>query len=132
MTKRCLMTIGFAVLAASAMFAQGNNSTVPPKPAGNGPSLKVTMGFIQEKLNDVGFVKVVESYENTANNSTDNGTFTLEVSNVVADQNQCRISYHWKATENGVKTGDQDVRIQLHDVQDIVIEPYSQYRCGHG
>lgn len=47
MRKRCLMTICSALLAVSRGLAQ---ETPVTKSADNGPSLKVTMNFIQEKL----------------------------------------------------------------------------------
>jgi hypothetical protein len=47
MTKRCLMTICFALLTVSAAMAQ---ETPVTKKADKGPSLEVTMNFIQEKL----------------------------------------------------------------------------------
>ena len=47
MRERCLMTICSALLAVSTGLAQ---QTPVTKPADNGPSLEVTMNFIQEKL----------------------------------------------------------------------------------
>lgn len=49
--KRCLMTICFGVIAVSPVLAQENKNVAPvPGSADNGPSLDVTMKFIQEKL----------------------------------------------------------------------------------
>jgi hypothetical protein len=47
--KRCLIMIGCAVLAASVALAQ-EKKDLPPPPADNGPSLEITMKFIQEKF----------------------------------------------------------------------------------
>jgi hypothetical protein len=49
MMKRCLMAICSAVLVVSAMSAQGQAPPLP-KATDEGPSLQVTMQFIQEKL----------------------------------------------------------------------------------
>jgi hypothetical protein len=53
--KRCLMTMCVVALAVSVAVSQGKK-TVPatPKPADEGPSLEVTMKFIQGKLNEEG------------------------------------------------------------------------------
>jgi len=72
---------------------------LPPQPAGSGPSLPVTMQFIQDKLNDLGQVSFVVFLQGTNQGNTWTATVTNEISNVMADPNQCRISYHWKGTD---------------------------------
>jgi hypothetical protein len=72
---------------------------LPPQPAGSGPSLSATMQFIQDKLNDIGMVSFVVFLQDTSNGNTWTTNATNEISNVVADQNQCRISYHWRGTD---------------------------------
>jgi len=49
---RCLMTACFAVLVVSAALAQEKTVPPPPNPSDEGPSLEVTLKFIQEKLKD--------------------------------------------------------------------------------
>jgi hypothetical protein len=95
---RVLCFICFVLLLIDPAVAQQG---VPPPPmlAGNGPSLAVTMQFIQDKLNDIGPVSFVVNLQNTIRDNTWTGTVSSEISNVVADQNQCRISYHWKGTD---------------------------------
>src|SRR5580700_11220871 len=72
--KRGLMAIGFAVLAVSWALAQQKKSVLPPpKPADEGPSLEVTMKFIQDKLNDVGAVNYATyTHDNAAGNDWTN------------------------------------------------------------
>jgi hypothetical protein len=70
-----------------------------PQPAINGPSLTVTMQFIQDKLNDLGKISFVVYLQSTSQGNTWTATVTNEISNVMADQNQCRISYHWRGTD---------------------------------
>ena len=99
----------------------------PPKPADSSPSLAVTMQFIQGKLGDIGKVNYVAFYQDTADGSKFSHTFTVEVSNLAADQSQCRISFHWKATTDGATSSDSDVWFSLSNVQDVVVRPLAQH-----
>ncbi|MGO9304995.1 MAG: hypothetical protein ACLP3R_15090 [Candidatus Korobacteraceae bacterium] len=118
-----------SLLCGIALTLSAQQSVAPPpKPADSGPSLAVTMQFIQDKLNDIGKVNFVTFFQNTADGSTGTNAFTNEVSNVVADQNQCRISLHWKVTKDGSVTQDMDAWFSLRDVQNIVVKPYAQYQ----
>ncbi|MGB9406752.1 MAG: hypothetical protein WCA89_04400 [Terracidiphilus sp.] len=125
-TLRIIVSV-LVLTAFSAAFAQ-QPVLPPPKPADSGPSLAVTMQFIQDKLNDIGKVNFVTFFQDTTDGSTGNNAFTNEVSNVVADQNQCRISLHWKVTKDGSVTSEVSVWFSLRDVQDIVVKPYAQYQ----
>jgi hypothetical protein len=94
--KRCLRTICFATLMASGAVAQQKKSVPPPpKPQDAGPSLEVTMKFIQDKMNDHGTV----GYVYTRNNM--NGalfrTYTL-MSEVEADVSTCTLRAKKKGT----------------------------------
>jgi len=86
------------------------------------------MKFIQEKLNDIGKVNFVTFFQNTTDNSNLSNIQTNEVSNVVADPNQCRVTYHWKVTRDGATMMNGDFWFSLRDVKDIVIKPYTQYQ----
>jgi hypothetical protein len=70
-----------------------------PQPAVSGPPLTVTMQFIQDKLSDLGQISFVVFLQSTNQGNTWTATVTNEIGNVIADQNQCRISYHWKGTD---------------------------------
>jgi membrane-associated protease RseP (regulator of RpoE activity) len=65
----------------------------PPKPADDGPSLEVTMKFIQDKLNDIGPLRY--SVGRRAVDADRDSVFgeTDEITNVVADPQRCTISY---------------------------------------
>jgi hypothetical protein len=54
-----------AATAVSTKSAQRKAVPPPPKPADEGPSLEVTMKFIQDKLNQEGSVSYIESYHNS-------------------------------------------------------------------
>jgi hypothetical protein len=53
-------------------------------------------------------------------------SITIVISNVVADPNQCRVSYHRKATKNGRTFKNQDYTFSLREVQKITIQTYEQ------
>ncbi|MGA2832670.1 MAG: hypothetical protein ABSE55_06320 [Terracidiphilus sp.] len=107
-----------------AVMAQ---SSAPAQPAANGPTLAETMQFIQDKLNDIGKIAFVEFIQDTNNGSTSTETITDEISNVVADQSQCRISYHGKGSQNGNIYKDTNSDFSLRDVQEIVVKREEQY-----
>jgi hypothetical protein len=92
--KRCLRTICFATLMASGALAQQKKSEPPPpKPQDAGPSLEVTMKFIQDKMNDQGTV----GYVVTRNNGLVFRTYYL-ISDVVADASTCTLRAKKKTT----------------------------------
>jgi hypothetical protein len=66
MTKRCLMTTCSALLAVSTGLAQ---ETPVTKTADNGPSLEVTMIFIQEKIAQQGKINYAVYGHDSTNNS---------------------------------------------------------------
>ena len=105
MLQRCLISIGFAVLAASAMLAQESSGTsVPPKPADSGPSLEVTMKFIQDKMNEHGTVGFVLTSPGGTND-----VFSREyvlVSDVVADSSTCTLHAKTKDTHQVQGAGE--------------------------
>jgi len=127
-----------------AMMAQGAESAEKPQTsaaADNGPSLAETMQFIQEKLNGIGEVDFFAIHQDTSsdsNGSTWSQTIQNEINNVVANQKQCSISYHWKTTNQGswywekripTSKNENDI-FSLRDVQEIVLKPFEQYRNG--
>jgi hypothetical protein len=104
MTKRCLVTICFALLVVSTGLAQ---ETPVTKSADYGPSLGVTMKFIQEKLNEQGAVGYVSAQDGGMK-----GVFTREyvrVSDVVADSSTCTLHAKKKTTSQMEGTGDTPI-----------------------
>jgi hypothetical protein len=138
MTKHYLMTVCVAVLGVSTAFAQQQKKAAPSsKPADQGPSLAVTMKFIQEnaaagKLSYTTFVSDSTQQGMEWKNSTN-----VEITNLVADPKTCGISFHWRAEVNGQVSDDADYSLNLKDVQDIVVLPQEQNqqkanaRSGH-
>ena len=124
---RVVIVVCFAALLSAPALAQ-TAVPLPPKPADSGPSLEVTMQFLQEKLSDIGKVTFLSYTQNTRSGSYTSETDSNEVSNVVADPSQCHISYHWKVIMDGRLDQDKQAGFSLRDVQDIVIKPYAQYQ----
>lgn len=123
-----------------AVLAQGETATRPAEQppvaapaaapvavsAASGPSLAESMQFVQDKLNGLGKVAWGDFCQDTSNGSTWTDTLTSEIGNVVADQSQCRISFHRKATNGGKTYTDEDSVFSLRDVQEIVVKPYEK------
>jgi hypothetical protein len=108
-----------------AILAQG--AAPAAAPVDSGPSLAESMQFIQDKLNEFGKVAFIEFAQDANNGATGTTTLTNEISNVFADPNQCRISYHRTATQDGSTYKDENNTVSLRDVQDILVRPREQY-----
>jgi hypothetical protein len=100
-------------------------------PAADGPTLADTMRFIQDKMNEQGKSAFVEYRQNTSDGSTTTVTIVNEISNVVADQTLCRISYHRKASQNGAVYKNVDSAFSLREVQDILVRPFEQHETEY-
>jgi len=117
-----------AVMAQGSVPAQLAEQPPAAAPADTGPSLAETMQFIRDKLNGLGKVSYVMFFQDTNNSNAPPLTLTYAVSNVVADQSQCRISYHRNATIVGVNATADENAFSLRDVQEIVVKPFEQYQ----
>jgi len=123
MKKRILLAPSLLCGIAVTLFAQ--QPVAPPSgSAGDGPSLEVTMSFIQDKLNELGRVAFAESLRAGGGGYTIHAVY--EYSNVIADASQCRISYHQKRWANGMLAPEDDHSFSLRDVQEVVVRPYEQ------
>ncbi|MGB9408756.1 MAG: hypothetical protein WCA89_14555 [Terracidiphilus sp.] len=92
----------------------------------NGPTLEVTMQFIQDKLNAVGTVNFAGYVHDASNNSDGVQTFSSTTSNVVANPGACSLSYHRLVLNNGRKEHNENVFISLRDVERISVLPDEQ------
>jgi hypothetical protein len=121
--KRWLMTMCFAALMVSGALAQQKKTVPPPpKPADPGPSLEVTMKFIQEKL-DVGPVNFAAYVHDNAVGNDWTNQFKIEITNIAANAGTCRISYHLKNGINGAAGQDADFWFLLNTVPDVAVMP---------
>lgn len=128
MMKRWLMTICFATLAACAVLAQ-EKATVPTptKPVGEGPSLEVTMKFIQDKLSDIARLSLMVSGTQTTDNRRLSQRRTLELSKVRANPMDCSIQYHYKyIVDDNPPIETADITRPLAAIENIQLEPFER------
>jgi hypothetical protein len=101
----------------------------PPSSLGasNAASLAGTMKILQGELS-VGTVGFTIFGKNTANGATGQYAAVNQISNVVADAAQCRVSYHLTTWRNGAAqpTVNKQAWFTLRDVTSVVVEPGSQ------
>ncbi len=104
------------------------DEAAPPANGFDRETLEDTMRFIQDTLNGIGRVSYVISVVNTDDHSSRKYTNISEISNVIADPNQCLISRHVKDWFNGsTQPREHDYSFKLRDVQSIEVEPAAQF-----
>ncbi|MFZ0339208.1 MAG: hypothetical protein WAL45_14330 [Terracidiphilus sp.] len=108
--------LGVAIAAMfSAAFAQ---QSVPPAPADNGPTLAVTMQFIQDRLNEQGKINyTLHAHDSSTNTDWPVSQISIEVTNVIADPATCRITWHKVTTNGGEVRINRDFSLDLRTVQ---------------
>jgi len=113
----------------SAILAQGAASANPPAagaPNTAGPTLEVTMKFIQDKLSEIGTVNFAGYVHDSANNTDGVQKFSATISNVVANPGACSLSYHRLVLNDGRKEHNENILINLRDVKSIAVLPDEQ------
>jgi hypothetical protein len=115
----------------SAIQAHGvAPANAPPQPAldrsDNGPSLEVTMKFIQDKLNEMGTVNFAGYVHDSANNTDGVQKFSATISNAAANPGACTLSYHRLVFNNGSREHNENVSINLREVKNISVLPDEQ------
>ncbi len=121
---RPIPTIMLASIFLSTAFAQ--DVPPPPKPKDDGPSLEVTMKFIEEKLNSIGRVNYIAYLHNNTDGSDTTGRISDEVKNVRANPATCRIDFHDWETQNEKVKADTDAWFLLKAVQEVVVKTREQ------
>ncbi len=103
----------------------------PPKPADSGPSLDVTMKFIQDKVSSNGSVTCTAILTDT---STGEESTSIKqgcgfvTTHVVADPAACTISFHRKYFRyDGSVRREGDYSLDLRKVEDISVMPIAQF-----
>jgi hypothetical protein len=121
------MTILLGVLAVSPASTQQKKAVPPPpKPDDGGPSLEVTMKFIQDKMNSIGPVNYAVYFHDNATGADWTKRSKFEVTQMVAEAPACAITYHekgWPAAESESSSG-----FFLKNVEDVVVMPMEQYQ----
>jgi len=113
----------------SAIQAQGAapvNAPAAGAPTTSGPTLEVTMKFIQDKLNAMGTVNFAGYVHDASNNADGVQKFSSTISNAVTNPGACSLSYHRLVFNNGRKEHDENVFISLRDVENISVLPDEQ------
>jgi hypothetical protein len=116
------------VMATSTALAQ-QSVPPPPQPAADkpaGPSLEVTMKFIQDKLNEIGTVNFAGYVHDSSNNTDGVQKFSATISNIATNPGSCTLSYHRLVLNSGRKEHDENVVINLREVKNISVLPDEQ------
>jgi hypothetical protein len=102
---------------------------IPGPVASRAPSLGGTMNTIRSELISIGTVNFTIFGQNKTDGSAIKNVAVNQISDVVANASECRVSYHWKVWRNGAAQPaiDKDSWFLLHDVTSVVVEPLSQY-----
>jgi hypothetical protein len=115
-------SILFSCLLAVAVCVSAQKVPPPPKPANEGPSLEVTMKFIQDKLNGLGPINYDYQWTNTATGLTQRARhLTDEWTEVEADPKTCVLRGHVKEIMNGKVRWDRDVSYRVRAIQKILV-----------
>jgi len=124
--KSFLMTMCFAALAVSAALGQ-QKKTLPPLPKPDqGPSLEITMKFIQDKLNGIGPLNYLANGHNNVEGMDWTNQYKVEATSATAEPSACRINYYWKEERDGVATFDAGLSINLREVEDMAVMTMEQ------
>jgi hypothetical protein len=100
MNPRILLAASLLCGVAFTLTAQ-QTVAPPPKPAESGPSLAVTMKFIQDKMNDQGKINyALYTHDNSSDEDWPVYQISIEISNVIANPATCRITWHKVTTNN--------------------------------
>jgi hypothetical protein len=119
----CLLSLPLALVAT----ASAQQPVQPPPQPVSGPSLAVTMQFIQDKLSGLGQVNYAAYNHDNAGQDADWVThFTTTDTNIVADPAACKISYHEKRIKDDKVTSHADFWFVLSEMQDVIIMPREQ------
>jgi hypothetical protein len=124
-----MITVILAVVMATATALAQQSVPPPPQPAADkpaGPSLDVTLKFIQDKLNTIGTVNFAGYVHDSANNTDGVQKFSATISNAATNPGMCTLSYHRLVINNGSREHDENMLINLRDVQSISVLPDEQ------
>jgi hypothetical protein len=114
-----VLAISGAVSTAGPVAAQGQS-------AGGGPSLEATLGFIRDKLSQEGQLSYSSALHDSADGRNWSNNFTVEATNVQADLDGCRVTYHWRTTNNGNSAYDGEAGVPFRIVTRVEITSMSE------
>jgi hypothetical protein len=102
------------------------------------PSVGSLLGMVRDQLAQQGQLSYAGTTHDSSNNSTWVNKFTVQASNIVIDEQQCTISFHWHTTTDGKVVADDDVGVPFRMVTSIstisMAEDISnaEVSAGHG
>lgn len=114
----CITPVVLLAFAAAGMAQTA--VPPPPKPADSGPSLAVTLQFIQEKVNSIGAV----NWNAFAATSEAPHRTSVEVTIPSIDPSSCTMSYRYQ--EPPTSAGYTET-LAFADVEDVTVGPWEQY-----
>src|SRR5579859_4601443 len=129
-----------AFVLTSALLLPAQSVPPPPKPSDSGPSLEVTMKYIQEKLNAQGVLSWMSWYRNTqppgasqwAGQSSTPTPESEEVADATPDPKGCALRVRFKTTYNSKANTDQDASISFKEIEKLEVttlqEEFQRYR----
>jgi hypothetical protein len=121
MNPRILLAASLLCGVAFTLTAQ-QTVAPPPKPAESGPSLAVTMKFIQDKMNEQGKINyALYTHDNSSDEDWPVYQISIEISNVIANPATCRITWHKVTTNNGKAGIDRDFSLDLRSVLNLEV-----------
>ena len=110
-----------------AVMAQGKaptDTSLNGASVSSGPSLADTMRYIQDKLNNIGRIEYIVTFQYArARSSLTSAQRSDEISSVIPDTDQCHITYHLKSEVDGKTRKDENSEFSLRNVQDILVQP---------
>lgn len=115
-------------IATSTMFSAAfGQQSIPPATADNGPSLAMTMQFIQDRMNEQGTINYTLHTHDSSNN-TDWPVYqiSIQVTNVIADPASCRITWHKVTTRDGAIGINSDFSLDLRTVKSFEMRTSTQ------
>jgi hypothetical protein len=120
--KRWWITMCCVALAVSAALAQQKKTAPPsPKPTDSDPSLEVTMGFIQDKLFQLGKISLVDAEHNSQTGRDSQTSYAYELGSIPGGSAHCSIDLQRTMTVNGARQEPYKIFTSLKDVEQIVV-----------
>ena len=116
------------LLVTALLFAASLQTPALRAQSQSGPTLDVTVQFIQEKLNSLGKVNLVAFNHDSSDNSDYSINKSFEASNVSYDASAQQFNFHWNEWVNSSQTQNKDAGFNLAHVTNVVVKPYTQYQ----
>jgi len=108
------------MLIAVSVAALAQDVPPPPKPADAGPSLEVTLNFIQERLEAVGPVNYIVYFHDNKVGSDYTNSFREQNTRVQATAASCIVAYHTYLKQED-KVTEANLGFRLKEVREVKV-----------